>query len=81
MSWPSLSVGTRPLQAIGSADEARKVVAELPHRRLVQVHHVPRLVVLDADALARLGGDVEVVEVVLGRDLGRQQQGQCGQRQ
>ncbi len=67
---PDPVTGERPataaLEPIGIQHEPSQIVAKLPPRLFVQIHHVPGLVELQPDAFPRLGGDVEMVHVVLG---------------
>ena len=61
------------LEPVGVADEAHDVLPEPSRRRQVEVHHVARLEVLDADAFAGRRLDVEVREVVLHREVRRRE--------
>jgi len=51
--------------------EAGQVLFELLQRRFVDVHHVPRVVIRHRHVLAKRRGQVEVVERILRRQIGR----------
>src|SRR5258705_1164439 len=53
----------------GIRDEPRHVLLQLGERRLVQIHHVPRVVVLERDVVPQIPGQpLEMVDGVLRRE-------------